>query len=90
MENVIRIGQLHKFIAFYFSNGDDADKALILHAHKVVHNTVELLRKEVNVRAFNGVSIKEFYHMCEKNQGMHDFESAISRMIQTDDSDRKE
>ncbi|MFY8275457.1 hypothetical protein AAEU32_15145 [Pseudoalteromonas sp. SSDWG2] len=90
MENIIRIGQLHKFIAFYFSNGDDADKALILHAHKVVYNTVELLRQELNVRSFTGVSIKEFYHMCAKSHDNQDFDVALSRMIQADDTQPKD
>ncbi|QFU06517.1 hypothetical protein FIU82_16130 (plasmid) [Pseudoalteromonas sp. THAF3] len=90
MEHVIRIGQLHKFIAFFFDNGDDADKALIIHAHKVVHDTVELLRRELNVQAYNGVSIKEFYKMCEKHHNAGGSEFALARLMEPDDYNHKE
>jgi len=45
MKSLIRINQLHKFIGFYFERGDKADKALILHAHKVVHKIISFLQR---------------------------------------------
>ena len=37
MKILLRINQLHKFIDFYFQRGDEADKALIIHAFKSVN-----------------------------------------------------
>ena len=67
MKTLLRLNQLHKFIGFYFERGDVADKALILHSHKVVHKIIAYLKKEMNVIKVEGVSIKEFYQLCEKD-----------------------
>ena len=67
MRTLLRLNQLHKFIGFYFERGDVADKALILHSHKVVHKIIAYLKKEMNVIKVEGVSIKEFYQLCEKD-----------------------
>lgn len=67
MKNLIRFNQLHKFIAFYFERGDKADKALILHAHKVAHKIITFLQRELNVVKLDGVTIKDFYQLCEKD-----------------------
>jgi hypothetical protein len=67
MKVLLRFNQLHEFINFYFSQGDLADKALILYAHKVVHQIINFLKKELNVLEVDGVSIKDFYQLCEKD-----------------------
>ncbi len=71
MKQVLRINQLHKFIHFYFQRGDEADKALIIHAHKVVHNIIEFLKAELNVVKVDGVTIKQFYELCEHEFELH-------------------
>lgn len=67
MKLILRINQLHKFIEYYFQRGDDADKALIIHAHKVVTKVVEFLKKQLNVVKIDGVSIRQMYDLREKH-----------------------
>lgn len=85
MKNIIRINQLHKFIAFYFERGDLADKALILHAHKVVHKIITFLSREMNVVKVDGVSIKDFYQLCEKDSRACGDEVDLARLMLGDD-----
>ncbi|MFC3032397.1 hypothetical protein ACFOEE_07700 [Pseudoalteromonas fenneropenaei] len=85
MKNILRINQLHKFIAFYFERGDIADKALILHSHKVVHKIIAFLKLEMNVVKVDGVSIKDFYQLCEKDARACSDEVDIARLMLGDD-----
>lgn len=85
MKNIIRINQLHKFIGFYFERGDVADKALILHAHKVVHKIITFLSREMNVVKVDGVSIKDFYQLCEKDSRACADEIDLARLMLGDD-----
>ncbi len=80
MKNVIRINQLHKFIGFYFEQGDKADKAIILHAHKVVHKIITFLQRELNVVKLDGVTIKELYQLCEKDSRASSDEINIAKI----------
>lgn len=66
MKVLLRINQLHKFIDFYFQRGDEADKALIIHAFKSVHNVINFLKKELVIKKVDGVSIRKYYDMQEK------------------------
>ncbi|MAD89977.1 MAG: hypothetical protein CMK64_09760 [Pseudoalteromonas sp.] len=81
MKNLLRFNQLHKFIAFYFERGDLADKALILHSHKVVHKIIAYLKKEMNVIKVKGVSIKEFYQLCEKDSRVCSDEIDLAKIM---------
>jgi len=81
MKNLLRFNQLHKFIAFYFERGDLADKALILHSHKVVHKIITYLKKEMNVIKVKGVSIKEFYQLCEKDSRVCSDEIDLAKIM---------
>ena len=71
MKTVIRINQLHKFIGFYLDQGDEADKALILHSHKVVHKIIAFLQTQLNIVKVDGVTIKAFYQLCEKDSRLY-------------------
>ncbi|MFT4925308.1 MAG: hypothetical protein ACI8WB_001400 [Phenylobacterium sp.] len=66
MKVLLRISQLHKFIDFYFQRGDEADKALIIHAFKSVHSVINFLKKELLIKKVDGVSIRKYYEMQEK------------------------
>ena len=81
MKSLIRINQLHKFIAFYFDRGDKADKALILHAHKVVHKIISFLQRELNVVKLDGVTIKELYQLCERDSKVSSTEINITKLM---------
>lgn len=81
MKNLIRINQLHKFIGFYFERGDKADKAVILHAHKVVHKIINFLQRELNVVKLDGVTIKELYQLCEKDSRACSDEIDIAKLM---------
>jgi hypothetical protein len=81
MKTLLRYNQFHKFIAFYFERGDQADKALILHAHKVVHKIIAYLTKEMNVIKVKGVSIKEFYQLCEKDSRVCSDEIDLAKIM---------
>ncbi len=89
MKSLLRINQLHKFIGFYFENGDVADKALILHAHKVLHKTVVFLQKELNITSVAGVSIKDFYQLCEKDARACNDEIDIAKIMLGEDLNRE-
>ncbi len=84
MKNVLRINQLHKFIQFYFQRGDDADKALILHSHKLVHKTIEFLKLKLNITKVSGVSIKDYYIQAEKSQDVCQEELAMAQLLAND------
>ncbi|MGO2370763.1 MAG: hypothetical protein ACTH5C_00165 [Pseudoalteromonas prydzensis] len=81
MKSLIRINQLHKFIGFYFERGDKADKALILHAHKVVHKIISFLQRELNVVKLDGVTIKELYQLCERDSRACSDEIDIAKLM---------
>jgi len=66
MRIILRINQLHKFIAFYFEHGDGADLALILHAHKTVHQVISYLREQLEIVKVEGVSIRAFFETQQK------------------------
>ncbi|MBD1584546.1 hypothetical protein [Pseudoalteromonas sp. S16_S37] len=85
MKTLIRINQLHKFIGFYFERGDTADKALILHAHKAVHKVITFLQAQLNIVAIDGVTIKDFYLMCEKDSRTSSDELDLARLKYGDD-----
>ncbi|ALU41501.1 hypothetical protein [Pseudoalteromonas rubra] len=88
MKVLLRFNQLHKFIAFYFDRGDTADKALILHAHKVVYKTLNMLQRELNVIKVDGVSIKDFYMLCEKDARACSDEIDIAKIMLGDETNK--
>jgi len=61
MKSLVRITQLHKFIAMVLRNGDDADLALIKQAHKIVNNIIEHLAQHVDIVEIKGMTIKDAY-----------------------------
>lgn len=81
MKSLIRINQLHKFIGFYFERGDKADKALILHAHKTVHKIITFLQRELNVVKLDGVTVKDFYQLCEKDSRACNDEIDVAKLM---------
>ncbi len=72
MRLILRVNQLHKFISFYFEHGDDADFALILHAHKAVNDVIAFLQQHVQITKVDGVSIRAFFDQQEKLLGRAD------------------
>lgn len=72
MRLILRINQLQQFISFYFEHGDDADFALIQHAHQTVDNIIMFLRQQVDVVKVDGVSIRSFYAEQKKAFGYAD------------------
>lgn len=72
MRLVLRINQLQQFISFYFEHGDDADFALIQHAHQTVDKVIMFLRQQVNIVKVDGVSIRSFYAQQKKALGYAD------------------
>jgi hypothetical protein len=72
MRLILRVNQLHKFISFYFEHGDDADFALILHAHKAVNDVIGFLQQHVHITKVDGVSIRTFFEQQEKLLGQAD------------------
>lgn len=67
MKTLVRITQLHKFIAFNIKSGDDADMALIIHAHHVVNKVIDMLEQEVDVSRIKGMTIKDAYSLQNAN-----------------------
>lgn len=71
MKTILRINELHKFIGFYLTSGDEADKALILHAHKIVYKIITFLKTQLNVVKVDGVTIQAFYKLCEDDSRLN-------------------
>lgn len=67
MKTLVRISQLHKFIAFNIKSGDEADMALIIHAHHVVNKVITMLEQEVDVCKIKGMTIKDAYSLQNSN-----------------------
>ncbi|ATC94210.1 hypothetical protein [Pseudoalteromonas tunicata] len=89
MKLVLRINQLHKYIQFYFQRGDDADKALLIYSHKIVYKIIEFLKQELNIVKVKGVSIKDFYDLCEKERTVDQDELALARLISSGPADKE-
>ncbi|WP_337840319.1 hypothetical protein [Rheinheimera sp.] len=72
MKMVLRINQMHKFVDYYFEYGDDADRALIIHAHKTVMDLIQHLKTVVNVVKVDGTSIAQYYEIQQRKLGSAD------------------
>jgi hypothetical protein len=68
MKVVFKIVHLHTFIYQYFDHGDEADLALIKHAHAVVENFVEQTALLFNTQKNHGVSVGAFFEYVEKKR----------------------
>lgn len=86
MKMILRINQMHKFIEYYFQRGDEADKALIIYAHRLVHRVIEFTKNEVDVVKVDGVSIKQYYELLEKRQ-VEDHDALLMAGLQGNFSD---
>jgi hypothetical protein len=86
MKVLVRIGQLHKFIAFEQKSGDNADTALIIHAYSVVNQIIEMLEQEVDVHKIKGISIKAAYAQLKSNPDL-DASDVIKSQIDLEDID---
>ena len=89
MRLILRVNQLHKFIGFYFEHGDDADFALILHAHKTVHNVIQFLQEHVHVVKVSGVSIRSFFDTQERLVGEIDADALQLSALKLGSSEQK-
>lgn len=63
LKQVIKFSEFHKFIAFTLNNGDDADMALVIHAHNVVNRVIATLMREVDVHEVKGMSIDQAFKL---------------------------
>lgn len=84
MKTLVRISQLHKFIAFNLKSGDDADMALLIHAHLVVNRVISMLQKQVNVCKIKGMSIKDAFSMQHANPEQDAQEFLASQLVDFD------
>ncbi|NVK24459.1 MAG: hypothetical protein HWE10_06000 [Gammaproteobacteria bacterium] len=87
MKSLVRITQFHKFIAMNIKSGDDADMALIKHAHNVVNNIIEHLKQNVQVEKIKGMTIKDAYNVQYENPEQSPVEVIRSQMNQDDLTD---
>jgi hypothetical protein len=67
MKLLCRVNQLHKFIDFYFKQGDEGDKALIDHTANLVRILINYLNKHVDVVHVRGTTIDEYFELQRKN-----------------------
>ena len=89
MRFILRINQLYKYIQFYFQRGDEADKALIIHAHNVVHKIIDFLKQELNVVKICGVSIKEYYHLCESETSLDQDALMLAQIMMNEQANKE-
>lgn len=86
MKTLVRIAQLHKFIAFNIKSGDEADMALIIHAHHVVNKVITMLEQEVDVCKIKGMTIKDAYSLQNANPDQ-DASQVITSQLDNDEDD---
>jgi len=84
MKTLVRITQLHKFIAFTLKNGDDADTALVIHAHLVVNKMIDMLSKEMDVQEIKGMTIHQAFKLQNANPDLSPDEVIISTQLEED------
>ncbi|MFM9785600.1 hypothetical protein, partial [Streptomyces scabiei] len=51
------------------------------HAHKTVHKIITFLQRELNVVKLDGVTIKDFYQLCEKDSRACSDEIDIAKLM---------
>jgi len=90
MKVLVRIAQLHKFIAFTLKNGDDADIALVIHAHLVVNKMIEMLSKEMTVHEIKGMTIHQAFKLQNANPDLSPDEVIISTQMDEEFADKSE
>lgn len=84
MKYLVKINQLHKFIAFTINSGDDADMALIIHAHLVVDRLIHNLSQEVDIVGVKGTDIKGAFSAQKANPGMPPEDAIIATQMNSD------
>ena len=82
MKKLVRIPELHKFIAFTLNKGDDADMALIIHAHNVVNRMISMLQQELIVNEIRGLSIDQAFKRQERHPELKPEEAILSGQLQ--------
>lgn len=85
MKTLVRISQLHKFIAFNIKSGDEADMALIVHAHNVVNKVIEMLKENVDVCKIKGMTIQEAFSIQHANPEQDPSQVIVSQIENEDE-----
>ena len=81
MKVLVRITQFHKFIAFTLKNGDDADTALVIHAHLVVNKIIDMLQQVMTVQEIKGMTIQQAFKLQNANPDLSPDEVIISTQL---------
>ena len=81
MKVLVRITQLHKFIAFTLKNGDDGDTALVIHAHLVVNKIIKMLEQEMTIKEVKGMTIQKAFKLQSANPELSPDEVIISTQL---------
>lgn len=84
MKRIVRFADLHKFIAFTLSNGDDADMALIVHAHNVVNRIIVMLEQQLTVNEIRGLSIDQAFRKQQNNPEQSPEDAILSGQLKKD------
>jgi len=69
MQMLFRINSLVAFSIFCFQRGDEADQALMRHAHYRVEQLVTTLAQHFQITSVKGYNIAEFYQELAKRNG---------------------
>lgn len=84
MKRLVRFSDLHKFIAFTLTNGDDADMALIVHAHNVVNRMITMLEQELTVHEIRGLSIDQAFKKQQSHPDQSPEDAILSGQLKKD------
>lgn len=82
MKVLVRIPQFHKFIAFTLKSGDDADTALVIHAHHVVNKIIAMLQQQVDVNEVKGMTIQQAFKLQNANPDLPPDEVIITSQLE--------
>ena len=89
MKVLVRLAHLHNFINLSVNIGDDADLALVIHAHLVVEKMISMLKQEVNVKEVKGMSIQRAYKLQHMNPHLPAQEIIIATQIEDETAEQK-
>jgi len=82
MRMLFRISSLVSFIVYSFQGGDEADMALIKHAHLRVEELISILRESFEIVDIIGYSIADFCFEISRRKQSHEVSDLLDNQAQ--------
>ncbi len=82
MRLLVRLNLMHKFIDYYFEQGDVGDRALIDHAINLVDRLIKYMQNQVNIVKVDGVTLRQYFERREKSLDAAELDSLLVGSLQ--------